>query len=660
MVAVGDTDFPTTIVKQSSYKNYRKTDSRLGFRWDGLPPQLNLQPPVRNRHIPKSPAATFENGNQPPIRSSPRKKQLTSTDDSHDDSSTGMCNGNSIGQRKSRYRRRKPKKTQRLSNENSVASPAGSDNMDIDDSIIKSLDETEIESNNARRTVEQFGALVPGPKTFDDKKMNAMPFENEPLPESNGLNFEDIIPLCKTKIPQLATINGIDKVESYSPRASERATTAHKFDSPPNMLDYTKDHLDKRADRSVDDVCDIDKIAEIVAKTVSASENVPFMHIPSSHPGLTGHPIIPNDSGGMRNETNRQDEDKPLLQNAQVKVPTTSSPIPSATVASSDDCPKNGFDKVGKMFAGAIENEYKSFETELTLNKSNDVLMDAKGVTSSQATNGKQEGGQMRDNEDKTDDKSKDDNSKGNTTDKKDGDTSESNVEASTGATTNSNANTSKRKPTKGKQSARKNSGGINGKGNKKRPIKKKGRIIKNGKSNGGEKKVKVKEETTVNAETLNKYRGPYVQIEKDGSEIVINAPITEEVAEKQSKLKKIFVGHNANDRNKIRGLHVSTLSTKYDAATTDRSWMCVFCKLGPHKYSRGDLFGPYILSIADADFQLSQIDPSEDLFRSQRTKLTMLQSRGISVAAAKGAAAAINGDMGKVFICDFNLFNVF
>lgn len=574
-----------------------------------------------------------------------------------------MCNGNSIGQRKSRYRRRKPKKTQRLSNENSIASPAGSDNMDIDDSIIKSLDETEIESNNARRTVEQFGALLQAPKSFGD--LNAMAFGNDAAAESNGLNFEDIIPLCKTKIPQLGAMNGVDKIESYSSQANERASAAKKFDSPPNTLDYTKDHLDKRADRSVDDVCDIDKIAEIVAKTVSASENAPFMHIPPSHQGLGAHPIVASDSNGMHTET-RQDEDKPLLQNAQVKIPTTSSPIPPAAVASSGGCGKNEFDDTANMFAGAIENEYKSFETELRSKKNEDVVMDAESVTSSQATNTKQEDGKCHDNEDKTDGKSNDDNSKSNAG-KKDGDTSESNMDTSTGAATTNNTNNSKRKPTKGKQTGKKNAGGINGKGNKKRPIKKKGRVIKNGKSNAAEKKTKVKEEPSgggATVELLNKFRGPYLQIEKDGSEIVINAPITEEVAEKQSKLKKIFVGHNASDRNKIRGLHVSTLSHKYDAATTDRSWMCVFCKMGPHKYAQGDLFGPYILSVADTEFQLSQIDPSEDLFRSQRTKLTMLQSRGIPFAVAKGAAATMNGDMGKVpttpiNICDTLSFRI-
>lgn len=47
-------------------------------------------------------------------------------------------------------------------------------------------------------------------------------------------------------------------------------------------------------------------------------------------------------------------------------------------------------------------------------------------------------------------------------------------------------------------------------------------------------------------------------------------------------------------------GLYSSTLSSRYDAQTADTTWICVFCKRGPHcegglgGQPAGDLFGPY------------------------------------------------------------------
>lgn len=147
-------------------------------------------------------------------------------------------------------------------------------------------------------------------------------------------------------------------------------------------------------------------------------------------------------------------------------------------------------------------------------------------------------------------------------------------------------------------------------------------------------KKTKSKDDST--AEAFNRFRGPYVHVERDGSLDVINAPLTEEIAEKQSKFKKSYISQRPNDRNKVRGLHVSTLSNKYDAVTTDISWMCVFCKLGPHKYGLGDLFGPFILSTESEDFQLVQIDPKEDVFKSHRYKRNIPYASNISAIAAK------------------------
>uniref|UniRef100_A0A182RP37 PHD-type domain-containing protein n=1 Tax=Anopheles funestus TaxID=62324 RepID=A0A182RP37_ANOFN len=120
--------------------------------------------------------------------------------------------------------------------------------------------------------------------------------------------------------------------------------------------------------------------------------------------------------------------------------------------------------------------------------------------------------------------------------------------------------------------------------------------------------------------EANGKYKGPYVQVRSDGCHTVINAPLNEEDSEKtQNKTKKFSNSLNSSERSKIRGLHVSTLSTKYDADTTDTSWMCVFCKTGPHKFRLGDLFGPYIISTGSSEFVQSQVDV--DYFSVRRTR---------------------------------------
>uniref|UniRef100_A0A182WMH4 PHD-type domain-containing protein n=1 Tax=Anopheles minimus TaxID=112268 RepID=A0A182WMH4_9DIPT len=120
--------------------------------------------------------------------------------------------------------------------------------------------------------------------------------------------------------------------------------------------------------------------------------------------------------------------------------------------------------------------------------------------------------------------------------------------------------------------------------------------------------------------EPNGKYKGPYVQVRSDGCHAVINAPLNEEDSEKtQNKTKKFSNSLNSSERSKIRGLHVSTLSTKYDADTTDTSWMCVFCKTGPHKFRLGDLFGPYIISTSSSEFEQSQVDV--DYFSVRRTR---------------------------------------
>ncbi|XP_076167363.1 uncharacterized protein LOC143146711 isoform X2 [Ptiloglossa arizonensis] len=113
--------------------------------------------------------------------------------------------------------------------------------------------------------------------------------------------------------------------------------------------------------------------------------------------------------------------------------------------------------------------------------------------------------------------------------------------------------------------------------------------------------------------------RGPVVHVEgpRDSplSIQVVNAPREEE--EEKSKEKRKNVGNGSAGRSKRlshqndldyrgkvsrAGLFSSTLSSRYDAHTTDSTWVCVFCKQGPHSIIPGDpsrphpnLAGPHI-----------------------------------------------------------------
>ncbi|KAL1390284.1 hypothetical protein pipiens_003180 [Culex pipiens pipiens] len=157
-----------------------------------------------------------------------------------------------------------------------------------------------------------------------------------------------------------------------------------------------------------------------------------------------------------------------------------------------------------------------------------------------------------------------------------------------------------------------------------KKPITKGGKKGAAAGSNGGKNaKVKSNEATASSsaaADMNGKYKGPFVQVKSDGSHMVINAPINEDDSDKPQKQTKKFANSmNNSEKSKIRGLHVSTLSTKYDADTTDASWMCVFCKTGPHKMRLGDLFGPYIISTKSGEFAESKTD--QDFFSEKRTR---------------------------------------
>ncbi|XP_034948940.1 uncharacterized protein CG5098 [Chelonus insularis] len=105
--------------------------------------------------------------------------------------------------------------------------------------------------------------------------------------------------------------------------------------------------------------------------------------------------------------------------------------------------------------------------------------------------------------------------------------------------------------------------------------------------------------------------RGPVVHVEgpRDSplSVQVVNAPREEEEEKNKEKRKSVGNGNVArskrlshqNDldyRGKVSkaGLFSSTLSSRYDAHTTDSTWICVFCKQGPHSVIPGDPLRPH------------------------------------------------------------------
>ncbi|XP_017881080.1 uncharacterized protein CG5098 isoform X3 [Ceratina calcarata] len=156
----------------------------------------------------------------------------------------------------------------------------------------------------------------------------------------------------------------------------------------------------------------------------------------------------------------------------------------------------------------------------------------------------------------------------------------------------------------------------------------KKRKVSKNSKKQEASKKAKkntkidgIKEmayDSGSNASSIRS-RGPVVHVEgpRDSplSIQVVNAPREEE--EEKSKEKRKTIGNGTAGRSKRlshqndldyrgkvsrAGLFSSTLSSRYDAHTTDSTWVCVFCKQGPHSVIPGDpsrphpnLAGPHI-----------------------------------------------------------------
>jgi hypothetical protein len=170
----------------------------------------------------------------------------------------------------------------------------------------------------------------------------------------------------------------------------------------------------------------------------------------------------------------------------------------------------------------------------------------------------------------------------------------------------------------KAKAAPRKKKAEVGGKKQKKNQVngsKAKGANAKNANKNIQDDKKKVKK-SNEKSKPLKLDTAPYLQISKDGSFNIVNQTANgdDENDKSSSKPKKTL--NTEKHKVGIRGLHVSTLSNKYDADKRDTTWICVFCKLGPHKFKLGDLFGPYVISKVSKEYSLCLEDPANDIFR--------------------------------------------
>lgn len=136
--------------------------------------------------------------------------------------------------------------------------------------------------------------------------------------------------------------------------------------------------------------------------------------------------------------------------------------------------------------------------------------------------------------------------------------------------------------------------------------------------------------------------RGPFIQIRglRDSplSVNVVNTPTNEEESDlKKSKSKKYHDDSEYRHKVRSRGLHCSTLSHRYDAQTKDASWICAFCKRGPHvgfpneSGPLGDLFGPYFITTNCPEFERRLDDPYDKQFKSKKMARSLDSSKFLS-----------------------------
>ncbi|EDW48399.1 GM21842 [Drosophila sechellia] len=137
------------------------------------------------------------------------------------------------------------------------------------------------------------------------------------------------------------------------------------------------------------------------------------------------------------------------------------------------------------------------------------------------------------------------------------------------------------------------------------------------------------------------RFKSPFILIKPDGSVSIKNTHSAEDVNEKQTKVKKA-----PHERKNLRGMHSSTLSNRYDADTTDSTWICVFCKRGPHKLGLGDLFGPYLVTSDCDEYRAAVQTPGaqdiDGLFVNKRRREDMVKGQERNLPAVPATLAYI------------------
>lgn len=499
-----------------------------------------------------------------------------SNDDSLD-SQTGACNGEENDSKKNRNRRRKPQKTVRAQNETPSSLPTTPQNGKS--SPLHHLAQTQsIDLSNHSMSHEASGNNVAMNKSTNGKSMNGF-----------------ALPL-------------IDNGPMYFPN-----TPSHL--KPPF---YTADLVKK-----------VEEMVKCSADTASNDCNgfatIPLQSTTSATPTTTTHNQSPPDeklfSASTNADTKPLDDTAKCNGNENGKI-DSDNPNLNGDQKASTECSTNSDEKV--LAPNSDENNQKFIEATPFANSTpkrsngtmNNVKVDVETSVSMIETN---EANSTRNPIESS--KSEPPNER-NECENVDGhnlslqDKNESQLTPST-----SQVNRKRPAPTRKRAPAPKRNNSKNA--SKTKSLKTNANKRVNDKTKTDKKGSKKPNDEPTTGENVIKFRGPFIRVHTDGSESVVNAPIADEIADKTNKNRKPNVA-NINDRSKVRGLHVSTLSNRYDAMTTDTTWMCVFCKLGPHKHGLGDLFGPFIVTTDSDDFQESQVDPIDDMFRCKRTKENM------------------------------------
>lgn len=552
----------------------------------------------------------------------------TSNDESVD---SQPCNGDEGNTKRTRCRRRKPQKTIRMANDAPTTPPLANG--------------TDADGNTRSHKNSE--------SSFEDtSQTHSMDLSNYSASHdtfSNGKLTNSIYPTTVAK-----PMNGFASMSMA------------RYSDPINSMPSASNHL--KSTFNTDDL--VKKVEEIVkcnsndappiptnfSATRNGDENKDFngqlsnggdKNCSNSQPVIAGHTSPERRLNGNENGTDliaSQETDTkggkaldevPLMASAEVKLPDITLPMANSTPKHNHvDDVENHLEKMFAHVDSAAASSPNATETTANV-----------------------EGASQNDSENQNSQTQNDANSESALATKSNVEQGTSSAEPTPSTSQSKPARSRKRPAANSKKKGssapkRLNKSNAKGANNGKNAAKNTSKNNKNAKSNRSTEDIKKTKEELAAAEAVAKFRGPYIQVQRDGSECIVNAPITEEVTEKQNKIRKAVVPGVSGARSRVSGLHVSTLSNKYDTITTDASWMCVFCKLGPHKHGLGDLFGPFILSTDSKEFQESQFDPSEDAFRSQRTSSNMVQVKGgmkVVPAKASTSAAATANNAGNV-----------